>query len=103
VTNLLRRQARASLYLDRMVAPMLTPTRTELRQVYAVERHPFTQSSFEEVEPLLRRWWIGRRLSDALTQYYSNSRQRVNVTLLVPAPPNGSLSTPPDTARVGKT
>jgi GNAT superfamily N-acetyltransferase len=88
VTILLRRQARASLYLDRMVAPMLAPTRTELRQVYAVERHPFTQSSFEEVEPLLRRWWIGRRLADAVEQYYSNARQRIVVTLLVAASDN---------------
>jgi len=85
LTVLLRRQARASLYLDRMVAPMLTPTRTELRQVYAVERHPFTQSSFEEVETLLRNWWIGHRLSDAVEQYFTNARQRVVVTLTVPA------------------
>ena len=83
VTVLLRRQARAGLYLDRMVAPMLAPTRTELRQVYAVERHPFTQSAFEEVEPLLKRWWIGHRLADAVEQYYSNARQRVVITLLV--------------------
>ena len=83
VTVLLRRQARAGLYLDRMVAPMLFPTRTELRQVYAVERHPFTQSAFEEIEPLLMRWWIGHRLADAVEQYYSNARQRVVVTLLV--------------------
>ncbi len=85
VTILLRRQARASIYLDRMVAPMLAPTRTELRQVYAVERHPFTQSSFEEVEPLLRNWWIGHRLSDAVEQYFANARQRVVVTLLANA------------------
>ncbi len=88
VTILLRRQARAGLYLDRMVAPMLAPTRTELRQVYAVERHPFTQLAFDEAEPLLRRWWIGHRLADAVEQYYSNARQRVIVTLLVPSGDN---------------
>ncbi len=85
VTILLRRQARAGLYLDRMVAPMLAPTRTELRQVYAVERHPFTQSPFEEIEPMLRRWWIGHRLADAVVQYFTNARQRVVLTLLVKA------------------
>jgi hypothetical protein len=83
VTILLRRQARAGLYLDRMVAPMLAPTRTELRQVYAVERHPFTQATFEEAEPLLRRWWVGHRLADAVEQYFANARQRVVITLLV--------------------
>jgi len=83
VTILLRRQARASIYLDRMVAPMLFPTRTELRQVYASERHPYTQSSFDEVEPLLRNWWISHRLSDAVEQYFSNARQRIVLTILV--------------------
>lgn len=82
VTNMLRRQARASIYLDRMVAPMLTPTRTELRQVYANERHPFTQQSFEDAEVPLKRWWIGHRLADAVEQYYANARQRLIVTVL---------------------
>ena len=83
VTNFLRRQARASIYLDRMIAPMLTPTRTELRQVYAVEHHPFVQFSFEEAEPLLRQWWIGHRLADAVEQFFSNARQRVSISLLI--------------------
>jgi hypothetical protein len=83
VNNFLRRQARASIYLDRMIAPMLTPTRTELRQVYAVEHHPFVQLSFEEAEPLLRQWWIGHRLADAVEQFFSNARQRVSISLLI--------------------
>ena len=82
ITNMLRRQARASIYLDRMVAPMLTPTRTELRQVYANERHPFAQQSFEDAEAALKRWWIGHRLADAVEQYYTNARQRLIVTVL---------------------
>jgi hypothetical protein len=83
VTNMLRRQARASIYLDRMVAPMLTPTRTELRQVYAVERHPFAQQSFEEAELALKRWWVGHRLADAVEQFFTNARQRVTISLLI--------------------
>jgi|GEM_PF-272324 len=83
ITNLLRRQARASIYLDRMVAPMLTPTRTELRQVYAVEHHPFVQQSFEEAEAALRQWWIANRLADAVEQFFSDARQRVSITLLI--------------------
>lgn len=83
VTNLLRRQARASIYLDRMIAPMLTPTQTELRQVYAVEHHPFGQVSFEEAESPLRQWWIGHRLADAVEQFFSNARQRVSISLLI--------------------
>jgi hypothetical protein len=88
VTILLRRQARAGLYLHRMVAPMLFPTRTELRQVYAVERHPFSHRPFEDIEPLLRQWWIGHRLAEALEQYFSNARQRIGITLLTQARDN---------------
>jgi hypothetical protein len=83
ITNLLRRQARASIYLDRMVAPMLTPTRTELRQVYAGEHHPFVHQPFDETETALRQWWIGHRLADAVEQFFSNARQRVTISLLI--------------------
>lgn len=85
ITNMLRRQARASIYLDRMVAPMLTPTRAELRQVYSAERHPFVQQTFEEAEVGLKQWWVGHRLADAVEQFFANARQRVSIRLLVVA------------------
>jgi hypothetical protein len=79
---LFRRRARAGLYLDRMVAPMLTPTSAELRQVYASEPHPYRSVSFDEALPLLTRWVIGRRLREAFEQYYQNARQRLEIVML---------------------
>ncbi|HEY5961962.1 MAG TPA: hypothetical protein VIV60_35630, partial [Polyangiaceae bacterium] len=59
-----RRRARAGIYLDRMVAPMLAPTTGELRQVYATDNHPYRQLAFEKALPLLRRWVVGQRLRE---------------------------------------
>jgi hypothetical protein len=80
--SLFRRRARAGIYLDRMVAPMLTPTPAELRQVYASEPHPYRSVSFDEALPLLTRWVIGRRLREAFEQYYQNARQRLEIVML---------------------
>ncbi len=80
VLRIVRRQARASLYLDRMVAPMLMPNRAELRLVH--RQTPFAQQPFEQVEAELERYVVSRRLTGALGDYYRNVRARIDVTLL---------------------
>jgi hypothetical protein len=82
VLAIFRRRARAALYLDQMVAPMLSPTDSELRQIYTTEPHPYRSVSVEKAIPLLRRWVIGRRLREAFDQYYQNARQRLEVVIL---------------------
>jgi hypothetical protein len=84
VSTVFRRRARAGIYLDRMVAPMLAPTSSELRQVYSTENHPYRGVAYEQALPLLRRWVVGQRLRDAFDQYYQNARQRLTIVLLVP-------------------
>jgi hypothetical protein len=80
--RLLRRQALASLYLDRMVAPMLEPSDAELRQVYRTQRTPFSAKPFADVEPSLRRWYVGTRLETALANFYDGLRGRLTLTVL---------------------
>jgi hypothetical protein len=80
--RLLRRQALASLYLDRMVAPMLLPTESELEAVHRTQRTPFSGRPFDEVAPALRRWVVEGRLSTALSAYYDGLRTRLVVTTL---------------------
>jgi hypothetical protein len=82
IIRLLRRQALASLYLDRMVAPMLLPTESELEAVHRTQRTPFSGRPFDEVEPVLRRWVVEGRLSTALSAYYDGLRTRLVVTTL---------------------
>ena len=79
---LLRRQARASLYLDRMVAPMLEPSDLELRDVFRSGITPFEGQPFDKIAPALERWYVGLKLSQALDAYYQNARSRITVVLV---------------------
>jgi hypothetical protein len=83
ITSMLRRQARASLYLDRMVAPMLHPSAAELRNIHAMVQTPFRNQPFDRIEPALRRWYVARRLSIALQAFFQGARSRVTIELLV--------------------
>jgi hypothetical protein len=79
--GMLLRQARASLYLDRMVAPMLEPTNQELR---ALQETGQTQFSAQDLasdagRERMRRWYVGARLAQALDTYYQNARSRVSI------------------------
>ena len=84
LTSILRRQARSSLYLDRMVAPMLTPSEAELRNIHRSAQTPFRDREFDEIESALRRWYVGKRLSSALAAFFQNARSRVSITVLSP-------------------
>lgn len=84
LTSILRRQARSSLYLDRMVAPMLAPSEAELRNIHRSVQTPFRDRPFEEVETPLRRWYVGKRLALSLASFFQNARSRVTLTILPP-------------------
>lgn len=79
---MLRRQARASLYLDRMVAPMLEPGELELRDLHRTGTTPFKDQPFEKIMPALSRWYVGIRLGQALETYFQNARSRIAVSVV---------------------
>lgn len=74
---LLRRQARATVYLDQMVAPMLEPGELELRDLLRTGATPFKNRAFEEVKGELSRWYVGQRRAQAVESYFQNARSRV--------------------------
>ena len=74
---LLRRQAKASLYIHRMIAPMLEPSELELRDLWRTGATPFKNQSFEEIKTALARWYVGQRLAQAKDAYFQNARSRV--------------------------
>ncbi|HKQ69901.1 MAG TPA: hypothetical protein VJT73_11210 [Polyangiaceae bacterium] len=76
------REARASLYLDRMVAPMLEPSEAELREVHRSTNNPYRGQRFDDASPMLRKWYVGERLEAALGAFYQNARGRVHVVVL---------------------
>ncbi|WP_437778053.1 hypothetical protein [Sorangium sp. So ce1097] len=79
---MLRRRARASLYLDRMVAPMLEPSDFELKIALRSGATPFKDQRYEDVAPALKRWYVGQRLAQALDAYYQNARTRVSISIV---------------------
>jgi hypothetical protein len=84
VLAMLRRQARASSYLDRMVAPMLAPSEAELRSVHRAGQTPFTGLTYAEAKGALRRWYVGFRLNQAVAAFFQNARSRVEIVVLDP-------------------
>jgi hypothetical protein len=79
---ILRRQARASLYLDRMVAPMLRPSDAELEAIQRSAPAALQNEPFARVRPLLLRWYVSRRLASAMSSFFQEARSRVSITLL---------------------
>lgn len=86
LTRILRRQARASLYLDRMIAPMLRPSDAELAAEYQTEKARFRGLPYADAIPALRRIHVARRLSAAVAAFYQNARTRLRITVLEPLP-----------------
>jgi hypothetical protein len=80
--RIFQRQARASLYLDRMVTPMLEPSTAELRSLHQGTATPFSNRPFEEVQNGLRRWYIGQRLAGVLAAFYETARGRIHLQVL---------------------
>ena len=82
LSGILRRQARASLYLDRMVAPMLRPSDAELEAIQRSAPAALQNEPFVRVRPLLLRWYVSKRLQSAMSSFFQEARTRVSVTLL---------------------
>lgn len=82
IFDMLRRRARASLYLHRYVAPMLAPSEAELKQAHLQSPAPLAHRPYESVREALRQWYVGRALALAVAAYYQSARSRVTVTLL---------------------
>ncbi len=80
--TLLRREAKASIYLDRMVAPMLEPSLVELRALHRSGVTPFKDEDFDKAQPALARWYVGQKLSTAIETFYLNARSRVTLVMI---------------------
>jgi polysaccharide pyruvyl transferase WcaK-like protein len=79
---LLQRQARAALYLDRALTPILTYTEDQLRETYRTTSHPFRARRFEECRDDLARWLLIERFRSAEQTYLQTARSRVTITYL---------------------
>lgn len=78
VDALVRRQARAAIYLDRST-PLLAYTEDQLREAYRTTGHPFRQRRFDECRDELVRWLVIERFRDAEQAYLQTARSRLTV------------------------
>jgi hypothetical protein len=84
LVRLLRREARAARYLDRVVAPMLAPTDGELRALLRTPDYPLSDKPFTEVRCVLRSALLSQRLGKALGAFLQTSRLRLHIRNVLP-------------------
>jgi hypothetical protein len=92
---LLRRSARASFYLERMVAPLVEPTELELRELHAAGQTPFAAEPFERRVDAIRRWVLGQRLAAAVDNFWQQARSRLVIEWLKRDPKRRSATKAP--------
>jgi hypothetical protein len=79
--TLLRRQARASLYLHKMVAPMLEPSELELQELWKTGATPFKDQPFDQIKTALANWYVGQRLVKETEADFQKARSRVVINV----------------------
>lgn len=78
VDAMMNREARAAIYLDRAVSPILHPTEEQLRTVFRTSAHPYRNGkSFEAVRGPLERWFVSERVHVAEQGFLQTARTRV--------------------------
>ncbi len=79
IDAMLRRQARAAIYIDRSISPILKPSDDQLREVYRTAAHPYRSLSFAEAHVDLERWFVAERIRVAELAYLQTARTRVKI------------------------
>jgi hypothetical protein len=77
-------EARAALYVERAITPVLYPSEETLRDVYRTTAHPYRGSKYEDIRDALARWFAFERLRSAESQFLQNARTRVKVAYTAP-------------------
>lgn len=78
------REARAALYVERAITPVLYPSDEVLRDVYRTTAHPYRGAKYEEVHDALERWFALERLRASELQFLQGARARVKVAYTAP-------------------
>ena len=79
VDAMLRRQAKAGIYIDRAINPILHPSEDQLREVFRTAAHPYRGMSFDDARANLERWFVAERLRVAKSAFLQTARTRVKI------------------------
>lgn len=77
-------EARAALYVERAISPVLYPTEDVLRDVFRTTAHPYRGAKYEDVHDALDRWFAFERLRAAESQFLQGARTRVKIAYTSP-------------------
>lgn len=72
-------RARAAVYADRSLSPLLYPSEEQLREVFRTAPHPFRGQRFEEVRMRLGAWFVEERLRVVEGAFLQSARSRIRV------------------------
>ncbi len=79
VTAMVERRARAALYVDRALTPLLNPSESQLRDLHRLGQHPYKSAKFEDVRRELRYWMVDERLRLAELSFLQSARTRITI------------------------
>jgi len=82
VAAFFRRRARAAVYIERAVLPILYPSEEQLRDVFRTAAHPFKSQKFEEARIAFSHWYVDERLRAAETAFLQAARSRVKIAVI---------------------
>lgn len=73
------RRARAALYADRSLTPVLYASEDQLREVFRTTPNPFRGRRFDDIKTRLAAWYVDERLRVALGAFLQSARARIRV------------------------
>ena len=76
---ILRREARAAIWLDRSSSPFLSADEDKLREKYRTTSNPFRGRKFEDVRDDLARWLVIETFRAAEQSYLQTARSRLTI------------------------
>jgi len=78
------RDARAALYVDKSITPVLYPSENQLRDVFRTTANPYRDKNFQDIREDLSRWLVGERVRSSETSFLQTARSRVVLTYITP-------------------
>ncbi len=84
VRAVLRRRARAAMYVDRVIGSVLNPSEEQLREVYRTTAHPYRAKRFDDCRDELTRWIVLERFRAAESTFLQGARARVTIVTIAP-------------------
>jgi hypothetical protein len=79
-----RRDARAALYVEKAINPVLYPSENQLRDVFRTTANPYRDKNFDDVREGLSRWLVSEKVRSSESSFLQTARSRVVLIYVAP-------------------